>query len=381
MKQIAVIALGVALGGCFGNGCGRKKQQENIEPAPPAPAVAPAPPTAKALTPDELAKHYQACWAAWVAAKTDEFKACYTPESKVDMPGLGTELTGLDNIAGSIAAWHGAFPDVKGEPVLVLVNGHQLAAFALVTGTQTGAFASPMGELPPTKQKVGILFAQAIEFDDAGHAKLERDYYDLATLLGQLQPNKQHPTRPALDKAPIANDTVIAKADAKEKANLDVAKAALDAFNKHDAKAFGDAMSADTVWSEAPEAKDWSKQDTLANAQAVWKAFGDVKMVATSTWAAGDYVVTEATMTGTNDGAMPQMGIKQATKKTISVPFLAIHKIDAGKIKMTWVFDQGLAFAQQLGLLPSPGGAPPASAGSAAKPAAAGSGAGSAAKK
>jgi predicted ester cyclase len=67
-------------------------------------------------------------------------------------------------------------------------------------------------------------------------------------------------------------------------------------------------------------------------------------------WGAGDYVVTEGTFGGTNKGAMPAMGIKKATGKSVKVRFVEITRIEAGKIKEDWLVFDSLAFATQLGL-------------------------------
>jgi ketosteroid isomerase-like protein len=348
MKRIAIIA-------CLGllGGCGKKKAQEGLEPlqypegsAGSAAGAASNPPAGEAI-----AKRFDECWSMWSAGKFDDFKGCFTNDATREVPGSGRPVTvGPPAIVDSTKG----MPDQKCEPVLELVNGHNLAAVVLVTATQTAPLDGPSGPIAATNKKTGVLLGQVLEFADAGHAKHESDFFDLATLLGQVSPVTGHPVRAALDKAPMAKEVVIAKHDDKEQANLEATKATQDAFNKHDLKAFGDHLTDDVVWSEAPQPADWNKQEAIQHAQDAWKAFSDMKISATASWAAGDYVVVVATMDGTNDGAMPAMGIKQATKKKFSVPFLAIHKLDGGKVKATWVFDQGLAFAQQLSLLPPP---------------------------
>jgi predicted ester cyclase len=144
---------------------------------------------------------------------------------------------------------------------------------------------------------------------------------------------------------------VIAKDDAAEQANVAVVKQAVDAFNKHDAKAYAALLADDSVWSEQEEPKDWNKAETMADHEQGWKAFSDLKLDPTTMWAAGDYVVAIGALDGTNDGPLPMMA--KPTKKHVSLPFLTIHEIESGKIAKTWVFAQGMAFMQQLGLLPA----------------------------
>ena len=372
MNKIASVVLVATLG--LGSGCSKKKPEEGLEPAPPPPAAGSAAP-AKPFTAEDAIKRVEECWGFWNALKYDDFKGCFTDDSTSEAPGLGMPpVHGAAAIVNGTKMLRTALPDLKGEFQLELINGHNVAYVVLLSGTQTAPLAGPMGTIPVTNKKVGILVAQTVEMDDTGHAKRELDYFDMATLLGQLGPAKDHPARAAIDKLPMPKEVVIARGDDREKANLVAAQAMTDAFNKHDAKAFADSLTDDAVWSEQPEAKDWDKKETVAQATAAWKAFSDLKINPSSSWAAGDYVVVVATMEGTNDAPMPAMGIKAKTGKKIDVPFVSIQKLDKGKVKQTWIFDQGLAFATQLGLLPPPPpagtmapGAGSASTGSAAK--------------
>jgi predicted ester cyclase len=90
----------------------------------------------------------------------------------------------------------------------------------------------------------------------------------------------------------------------------------------------------------------------------MFKGFSDLKLEVTRTWAAGDYLVSEGSFVGTNDGAMPSMGVNKPTGKKVSSRYLEIDKIVNGKVKNMWVFDNGMAFAMQLGLMPPPGAKP-----------------------
>jgi predicted ester cyclase len=203
--------------------------------------------------------------------------------------------------------------------------------------------------------------------NDKGEATHEWEFVDFATMLGQLNPMKEHPVRAAMDKLPMPKEVVISKGDDKEKANLAAFDKGLEAWNKHDAKAFGDILTDDALWSSQDQPKDLTKKaDVVAFHVGFWKAFSDMKITPSTKIAAGDYVAFVGNLEGTNDGAMPAMGIKAKTGKHVQGAFLAILKFDGGKLKATWVFQQGMALPMQLGLMPAPG-APPA-AGSGATP-------------
>ena len=329
---------------------------------------------AKPVTAEDVAKRFDECWGMWNAGKWDDFKKCYAADAVGEEPGMGTPpVNGADAVVAGTQMLRPAFPDLKGDTQLLLISGHDAISVVLITGTNSGPMKGPGGEMPATNKKVGLFMAQDLNFDDAGAVKHEWDFFDMATMMGQIKPQKDHPVRAAVDKLAMPKEVVIAKDDAKEHGNLDTAKKFVDAFNKKDAKAIGELTSDDTVWSEQAQPKDWNKKELTAMLGTMWKAFSDLKINTTDQIAAGDYVAATGTLEGTNDGPMPQMGIKKATGKKVSAPFLAVHKIENGKVKATWIFSQSMAFASQLGLMPAPGAAP--AAGSAA-----GSAAGRAAK-
>jgi predicted ester cyclase len=342
MIRLAAVAV-VLVGGCYG-GCSKKKESEAIEPPPVAAAEPEAP--AK-LTGADLAKRYDTCWGYFDASDWDKFKPCWTADVTFGAPGNGSDMTGADKMVDAAKQFKAGFPDMKGEPELELVHGHDVVAVSLMTGTHTG----PVEGVSAMNQKIGVVMGQVLAFDDQGRLTHDNDYLDEGTLMGQLAPSKDHPVRPAQDKLAAAKQVVIAKDDAAEQANVAVVKQAVDAFNKHDAKSYAALLADDSVWSEQEEPKDWNKAETMADHEQGWKAFSDLKLDPTTMWAAGDYVVAIGALDGTNDGPLPMMA--KPTKKHVSLPFLTIHEIESGKIAKTWVFAQGMAFMQQLGLLPA----------------------------
>ncbi len=368
MNKLALAALVLSTtSGCF-NGCNKKKEAEAIEPPPMTP-VAPETGFAKPVIGEDIAKRFDQCWDAWNQAAWDKFKDCYTPDaSLVDLssgavaPGTGIEKGTDQIIAGNQKELKTGFPDMIGQNQLLLVHGHDLEAVTLISGTHTGPFAG----VTAMNQKLGILMGQVMAVDDQGRATKEAAYFDSGTIMGQLAPAKDHPSRPPQDKLAMPKEVVVAKDDAAEQANVAAVKAMIDAFDKHDAKAMGRVLADDAVWSEQENPKDWTKAEALADAQSGWKSFSDMKMTADSIWGAGDYVVVQATMTGTNDAPAPEMGIKTATKKQVTLPFLEVDQLDGGKIKHAWVIANSMIVPIELGLAPMPA-MPAGSAGSATK--------------
>jgi ketosteroid isomerase-like protein len=358
MKSVlACVAISVLAGGC-GGGCNKKKPEEAPMPKPAAPAPAGSGSAAapKPITADDLSKRFEQCWTFFNNAKWDDFKACYADNATFDVPGSPLPpITGNAGILDNAKKFAATFPDMRGEPQLELISGHTVVGISLLTGTMTGDLTAPMA-IPATKNKVGLLLGQVVTLDDQARATSESEFYDLATLLGQIKPDPKHPVRAVADKA-LPKEIVIATDSEQEKANLATTQKIMEAFSAHDAKAFGEFLADDVTWSEAANAKDTGRKETIVNAQAFWKGFSDAKLKADKQWAAQNYVATVGELDATNDGDLPAMGIKK-TGKAIRVPFLAIAKLDGGKVKRFWLFDQSIAFATQLGLMPPPA-APP----------------------
>jgi predicted ester cyclase len=144
---------------------------------------------------------------------------------------------------------------------------------------------------------------------------------------------------------------VVAKNDTTESANVDVVKAQVEAWNKHDAAAVDALVGDDGLFRDVTALKDTNKKERSESNKNYWEAFSDARLSISSIWGAGHYVVTVGTFEGTNDGDSPAMNLKKTGKK-VSLPFLEIDRLEWGKFKKGWLFFDGGAFAAQLGLMP-----------------------------
>lgn len=321
-------------------------------------AAAMKPEPAKPATPEDAAKRYVECWGLFSGHDMDKFKGCYTKDAlSVHVDSGIPDATGADQIIETHAKpLVTAFPDIKGDVELTLINGKNGVTVALLTGTHTGVMKSPMGDIPATNKKIGMQVAHAAHFADDGKS-VDKSWYfaDSGTLMGQLMPDPKHPVRPASDKPWGPTQIVIAKDDANEKRNLDIIAKGTEAFNKHDGKAMDAALSDKLVWSEIGIPKDWDKKEAIKMHEELFKAFSNLKITPTATYAAGDYVWVTGTFAGKNDGPAPDMGIKKATGKDMSLTFLQLWKLDKdGKITNSWGYWNSMKFAGDLGMLPPP---------------------------
>jgi len=322
-----------------------------------APERSPAPikeqPAApKPITAEERVKWYQDCWDDFSDKKWNEFKNCYAANATSQQVGYGPDVTGPDAIVGSSVEFAKSSPDVRGEGQLILVNGPHIASAFLLKGTNSGPMMGPDGkEMAATNKRFGLMFGHAIDLDPAALKVVkETGVQDSGTFASQLGLSKMA-ARPVMEKGADAPKIVIAKNDATEATNVDVEKAQLEAWNKHDAAAVDAYAAEDLVFHDMTGPKDTNKKQSSELNKGYWKAFPDAKLNTSSIWGAGDYVVMIGTFEGTNDGDFPAMKLKKTGKK-VSVPFLEIDRLEGGKLKEAWLFFDGGTFAAQLGVMP-----------------------------
>ena len=146
----------------------------------------------------------------------------------------------------------------------------------------------------------------------------------------------------------IATTKIVAAHDDKETQNVATVAKMFGGLDHHDIAAFAAPIADNATWSEAPEVKDWTKAELVADHTTALAAFSDLAITTTAAWGAGDYVVQTGEIDGTNDGPMP--GIATPTKKKIAIPYMGVFHIVDGVVAQAWMFSQGNAFAKQLGL-------------------------------
>jgi predicted ester cyclase len=333
---------------------GAAKTTEPTTPTTAEPVKQPEP--AKPMTAEEKAAFYQACWGHLNAGHMDEFAKCYADDITVDSVDSGMPAAeGKEAAMARISGFRTAFPDLKGESALILVNGNKLVAANLITGTHSGELKMGEQAIPPTNKKVGYVTGHAIELGDDNLAHREWLFTDQSTLMGQLGLHKEK-VRPVMAKLPGETEVVIARDDDAERANLEAHKQFAEAWNKHD-KAASAFFAPDAVLHDMTQAKDMKGKEITAQTERIWKGFGDAKGETIDMWAAGPYTVALVKNTGTNTGDVKEWKVKK-TGKSISFTGLEIHKWEGGKVKEAWMFANGMTIPMQLGLIPAPGGAP-----------------------
>jgi predicted ester cyclase len=352
--RCALLMAGLAMVGC------KKTEKSSSKTAPPPPttgAMNANATTPAAVTPpvsqEAEAKRYDDCWSAWSQAKWDAFAGCYTADAREAAPGSTMPVqTGATAIVDHAKQHRTAFPDAKGQPQLVMVNGNKIIGVTLMTGKNTGPMKTASGDQPATNNESGIYVAQVMTTDPSGKVTHEDDYFDMSTLVHQLKPAKDHQVRTASDKLAMPEQTQLARNDTLERSNLTAVKQLVDAIDHHDAKAVAGLLSDDVKWSERAQPSDLDKKGATDHLAKLWSGFSNLTLANVESTAAGDYVAIDGALQGTNDGDLPAMHVNKTGKK-IDVPFAAIYKVSNGKIALAWVFYQSRDLRTQLGIEPT----------------------------
>jgi predicted ester cyclase len=264
------------------------------------------------------------------------------------------DINGADGFLQALSNMKTAFPDLKVEPQLVLSNGRNLMVISMITGTHRGALETPMGDIPATNKNIGQLYFQRIALTDDVRALEEWWYLDPATQLGQLGKlpvamKTRKPVHKGIEGAPII---VSARDDEKERANLKTVAKWNELFSDHKLDELMTLYAENAIESDRAEPADWKgKREIRRGNQKFFSAFSDGRLEQPALFAIGDYVVSVGRFTGTNDGNFD--GIKK-TGKQVTVSYAEVIELENGKIAQVWRFRNGLAMANQLGLLQEP---------------------------
>lgn len=283
-------------------------------------AATPAPPSrvdaAVAKTGDDIAKRYEDCIRFSNEARWEEFKNCYASTVMFEAPGLD-EPRSLDVEIEETKKSRIEFPDYRQGPQLIIVNGNTVIAMLLITGTST-----------KTKKPVAFYLGHVVGTDPQGKHTRDLAFWDAKTVEAQ---RAGKPGARALSKPLPTKIALISKDDATEKQNLATFSKMMEASEKRDLVTFGDTIADDVVWSVQNRPKDLTKAEILAGIK-VRLEKTDLHYKVDHAWAAGDYVASIETVSGTATADSPDKKIKRQ--------LLAIHRFANGKLAQVWVFAQ-----------------------------------------
>jgi predicted ester cyclase len=106
-------------------------------------------------------------------------------DAEVVMPG-GMVFRGPAETRPMLEAYVNAFPGLRHEVVSAIETADSIAVELRITMTHTGVFATPMGELPPTGNRVVLEACDVVRFDRDGKIRSWHAYFDSASMMAQL---------------------------------------------------------------------------------------------------------------------------------------------------------------------------------------------------
>ena len=122
---------------------------------------------------------------AFSSGDRDRFRATLAADAVYDELATGRRVQGADKVTEVSFSWRQAFPDARGTITNALASGETAVLEILWEGTQTGALATPGGELPASGRRVRIPAVQVIRVS-GGKLQEGRHYFDMLGMLQQL---------------------------------------------------------------------------------------------------------------------------------------------------------------------------------------------------
>lgn len=138
-----------------------------------------------AVSPQALIDAAKAPLLAYNDKKWDKVKTGVTAGFVYDEIATGRRVEGADAAITLWQGWAAAFPDSMATFHNGLASGNSVVLELTWKGTHKGPLQTPKGTIPPTGKPIEIRACVVSEL--AGDkVKLERHYFDMATLLQQL---------------------------------------------------------------------------------------------------------------------------------------------------------------------------------------------------
>jgi steroid delta-isomerase-like uncharacterized protein len=137
------------------------------------------------LSPTQLIAAAKAPTLAYNEKNWDAVKASITPDFVYDEVATNRRVQGLDLVIPLWQGWAAAFPDSKATFENAYVSGDKVVLELTWRGTHQGPLMTPVGSIPATGKR--IEFRSCVISEMAGDkAKLQRQYFDMGTMLQQL---------------------------------------------------------------------------------------------------------------------------------------------------------------------------------------------------
>jgi steroid delta-isomerase-like uncharacterized protein len=131
--------------------------------------------------PVETARRYDE---AFNVQDADTRVANLTPDTQVTLPG-GTTLSGPDQVVAIARSFWEALPDGRISSEHEVAAGDTVVTEGTLTGTHTGTFRNPQGDIPASGNRVALRYVSVKQIRDSKVA-MERLYFDQLEFLKQI---------------------------------------------------------------------------------------------------------------------------------------------------------------------------------------------------
>jgi steroid delta-isomerase-like uncharacterized protein len=137
------------------------------------------------VAPQQLIEAAKALIVAYNEKNWDAVRAAMTPDFVYDEIPTRRRVQGPDKTLEIWRGWATAFPDSRGTFHGAVASGSTVVLELTWNGTHQGPLQTPAGPIAPTGKRIDV--RACLIFELAGERpKLQRHYFDMATLFEQL---------------------------------------------------------------------------------------------------------------------------------------------------------------------------------------------------
>jgi len=199
-------------------------------------------------------------------------------------------------------------------------------------------------------KRIGYIGASVITLGDDGLILTNHTYFDRATAMGQVDPKSvPMPVRRVAEVLPAAADVFESKGTPEEAKNVDTVNEMKAALHAHKLDEYLTYLSDDTAWIDFTKVTiPRGKKDAVASFRGAATAFPDLAETHSLEFGAGDYVIMEVVITGTNEGPI---GALKPTHGPVTLHALGVHLLKDGKEWRGWSWSNSVELLTQVGAM------------------------------
>jgi predicted ester cyclase len=278
--------------------------------------------------------------------------ALYAPDTTSVAPGPRGwhQEVGRASIENAAARLFAAFPDVTKTTTGLYARGDTVAQEWTTSGTHSGEF---MG-VKATGRPVRFRAVSIYKIDGNGQISGERTYFDQLTLAVQIGLVKD-PSRPpsAISMTPTRAQTASdSPSEARNEGTVRAFFAWLD--GERGTGELADILAPSAVFTRASDGEEISGLSAISSSyDALFAIFPDASFTVTDVIAAGEFVVAEVSMRGTQRGAVAKI---PPTNRTVTLHRVEVFELHDSRITKACGYSSSLELRGQLDALPSVGG-------------------------